>query len=234
MKELGSEWDAPECFDFKTGVFSSELVKKKKEMENRKNEYFLKTGHRPIDYDFDLPIRRAQWCGEMPLKIIRHYPGNKIEKEYPNREKEDGIRPLAPVRQRPSQLLSEKRLEKIKPCEVDGFQTGGMSLPSSIKPCAPEIFDDGPLLSRMTSQLLSSKLPLQGQKELEHKDLTDRDGDKDLYKTLLLSDHVQPMCTAVKITDQEILNQEDKVRKTQNALAELMRKYRHQQQSLVN
>lgn len=77
--------------------------------------------------------RRAQWCGEMPLKIIRHYPGNKIEKEYPNREKEDGIRPLAPVRQRPSQLLSEKRLEKIKPCEVDGFQTGGMSLPSSIK-----------------------------------------------------------------------------------------------------
>lgn len=79
----------------------------------------------------------------------------------------------------------------------------------------------------MTSQLLSSKLPLQGQKELEHKDLTDRDGDKDLYKTLckwtknayriqynkkhvVLSDHVQPMCTAVKITDQEILNQEDK------------------------
>jgi len=38
----------------------------------------------------------------------------------------------------------------------------------------------------MTSQLLSSKLPLQGQKELEtkQKDLAEKDGEKDLYKTL--------------------------------------------------
>lgn len=232
MKELGSEWDAPECFDFKTGQFSSELIKKKQERDAKKNEYFLKTGHRPIDYDFELPVRRAQWCGEMPLKIITHYPKNKVEREYPTREKEDSVRPIAPVRQRPTQLLSEKRLENIKPREVDGFQTGGMCLPDSIKPSLPDIFDDGPLLSRMSSQLLNSKLPLQGQKEiLEVKDVPDRDNTKDMYKTLLNADHVQPLCTPVKILDQEILRQEDTVRKTQAALAELMKQYRSQQQS---
>lgn len=232
MTELGAEWDAPECFDFKTGMYSSELLKKKQDREKRKNDYFLKMGHRPIDYDFDLPSRRAQWCGEMPLKIIRPYPANKIEKEYPAREREEGTRPIAPVRQRPSQLLSEKRLQNIKPCEVDGFQAGNMSLPESIKPCIPEIFDDGALLSRMSSQLLSSKLPLQGQKDSEVKETHEKDGEKDLYKALLSSDHVQPMCKMVKITDEEILQQEDKVCRTQKALADLMRKYRAQQENI--
>ena len=78
----------------------------------------------------------------MPLKVIRHYPGNKVEKKYPagrEREKEEGTRPIPPVRQRPTQLLSEKRLENMRPRDQDGFVTGEMSLPELIEPVMDEV-----------------------------------------------------------------------------------------------
>ena len=31
MDELGKDWDAPECLDFKTGIYSTEALKKKQE-----------------------------------------------------------------------------------------------------------------------------------------------------------------------------------------------------------
>lgn len=244
FKELGQEYqshNAPECFDFKTGTYSLELLKKKKEREARKNECFIRTGHLPIEYNFDMPSRRATWCGEMPLKVIRHYPGNKVEKKYPagkEREKDEGTRPIPPVRQRPTQLLSEKRLENMRPRDQDGFITSEMKLPELIDPVMEEIYDDGPLLSRMSAQLLSSDAPLQGQKDIDTKDLARseglKDGEKDLHKLLVLSDHVQPLCKFSEITDKEILQQEDTVRKAQNALAEMMAKYREQQAALAS
>lgn len=61
------------------------------------------------------------------------------------------------------------------------------------------------------------------------------------------SDAVQPLCTNMSISDKDIYAQEDKgtriaffrfqtclVRRTQLALAEMMKKYRMQQQALVN
>ena len=127
----------------------------------------------------------------MPLKVIRHYPGNKVEKKYPagkEREKDEGTRPIPPVRQRPTQLLSEKRLENMRPRDQDGFITSVMKLPELIDPVMEEIYDDGPLLSRMSAQLLSSDAPLQGQKDIDTKDLARseglKDGEKDLHKLL--------------------------------------------------
>ena len=40
-----------------SGVYSSEALKKKQEKEKKKNEFYLKYGHRPIEYNFELPVR---------------------------------------------------------------------------------------------------------------------------------------------------------------------------------
>ena len=64
----------------------------------------------------------------------------------------------------------------------------------------------------------------------------------------MTSDALQPLCTNVTISDKDIYAQEDKgkyylrlrighyfsVRRTQLALAEMMKKFRMQQQALVN
>lgn len=70
-------------------------------------------------------------------------------------------------------------------------------------------------------------------------------GSKTLF--LVTSDALQPLCTSVTISDKEIYAQEDKgrqwlaiktyffiVRRTQLALAEMMKKFRMQQQAVVN
>jgi len=234
MEALGPTWNAPECFDFKTGQFSPDLLKEKQEKDYKKTDYIIKYGVRPIDYDFELPVRRAQWCGEMPLKLVRGFPSNKIEKDYPAREKDDSARPIAPVRSRPCQLLSEKRLQKMSPVDTQGKKIGDVPLPGGITPSLPEVFDDGEVMTRISSQLVSTKLPVQGQKEVVPKQIEIAEEGRNVNKALLTSDALQPLCTSVTISDKDIYAQEDKVRRTQLALAEMMKKFRMQQQALVN
>lgn len=239
LEELGAEWDAPECLDFKTGVYSSEALKKKQEKEKKKNEFYLKYGHRPIEYNFELPVRRAQWCGDMPLNLVRNFPENEVRHEYvpssnkmeTNQDSADKEkRPIPPVRQRPHQLLSEKRLEKIRPKNECDEDVGSLSLPNCIKPTCDEVFSEGPLMTRICSQLTNSKLPLQGQKNVEAKE--EKNDEKNLYRDIMTQDPVQPLCNQVQITDKEILEQEDKVSRAQNALARAMALYAKQNNSI--
>jgi len=159
-----------------SGVYSSEALKKKQEKEKKKNEYFLKHGHRPIEYNFELPIRsvtfhirkllyrlsiridnqiliilfitfiwclllnrRAQCWGDMSLYVVRNFPSNEVRSEYPKQKsptenpEEKEIRPIPPVRTRPNQLLSEKRLEHLRPKNEFSRDVGQLSLPECIK-----------------------------------------------------------------------------------------------------
>lgn len=232
MEELGSEWDAPECLDFKTGVYSSDALKKKQEKEKKKNEFYLKYGHRPIEYNFELPVRRAQGCGDMPLNLVRNFPENEVRQDYVSKMETDpndkDKRPIPPVRQRPHQLLSEKRLENIRPKNEHDKEVGDVSLPKCIKPTCNDVFADGPLMTRICGQLLNSKLPLQGQKNSEMKDEKLEKEEKNLYRDIMTQDPVQPLCNHVQISDKEILEQEDKVSRAQNALARAMALYAKQ------
>jgi hypothetical protein len=235
MKELGSDWDAPECLDFKTGVYSSEALKKKQEKEKKKNEYFLKHGHRPIEYNFELPIRRAQWCGDMPLNVVRNFPSNEVRSEYPKQKspsensEEKEIRPIPPVRTRPNQLLSEKRLEHLRPKNEFNRDVGQLSLPECIKPTTEEVFGENPLITRICGQLLNSKVPMNGQKKDEDKNNSE---EKNAYRDIMTQDPVQPLCNQVQISDSQILEQEAKVTKAQQALARAMALFEQQQSSV--
>jgi len=89
-------------------------------------------------------------------------------------------------------------------------------------------------MTRISSQLVSTKLPVQGQKEVVPKQIEVAEEGRNVNKALLTSDALQPLCTSVTISDKDIYAQEDKVRRTQLALAEMMKKFRMQQQALVN
>ena len=71
----------------------------------------------------------------MPVKINKNFPGNEVkkDKEFPVREPDPEAKPITPVRNRPCQLLKEKRLENKKPTETDGFETGDATLPKFIE-----------------------------------------------------------------------------------------------------
>jgi hypothetical protein len=176
-----------------SGVYSSEALKKKQEKEKKKNEYFLKHGHRPIEYNFELPIRRAQWCGDMPLNVVRNFPSNEVRSEYPKQKsptensEEKEIRPIPPVRTRPNQLLSEKRLEHLRPKNEFNRDVGQLSLPECIKPTTEEVFGENPLITRICGQLLNSKVPMNGQKKDEDKNNSEeKNAYRDISKLLLI------------------------------------------------
>ena len=90
-----------------------------------------------ILYNLYIFIRRAQWCGDMPLNVVRNFPCNEVRNEYPQQkpletdEKEQ--RPIPPVRTRPNQLLSEKRLEHLRSKNENNVDVGELSLPECIK-----------------------------------------------------------------------------------------------------
>ena len=60
-------------------MYSSEALKKKQEKEKKKNEFYLKYGHRPIEYNFELPIRysppptysAASWLDSIDFHVSR-------------------------------------------------------------------------------------------------------------------------------------------------------------------
>jgi len=215
MDELGKEWDAPECLDFKTGVYSTDALKKKQEKEKKKNEFYLKHGHAPIDYNFDLPVRRAQWCGDMPLTLVRSFPNNEIRHDQ-SKEAKDETRPIAPVRQRPCQLLAEKRFEHV-PSEISIKQ---------VTPTCPQVYSNGALLTRVCSQLNKhGKLPMTGQKEKP----ADTTEDTNLYREIMTQDPVQPLCNPINVTETEIIEQENKVHLAQRALARAMKLFEMQE-----
>lgn len=134
----------------------------------------------------------------MPLKLVRGFPDNKVVKDYPNREKDDSARPVPPVRSRPCQLLSEKRLEKMFPVDVHGEKVGDVPLPEGIKvilhsnpttfnpfkPSLPDVFDDSCVMTRLSSQLVSTKLPVQGQKEVVPKQIEMAEEGRNVNKAL--------------------------------------------------
>ena len=136
----------------------------------------------------------------MPLKLVRGFPDNKVVKDYPNREKDESARPVPPVRSRPCQLLSEKRLEKMFPVDVHGEKVGDVPLPDGIKviphysllnltsllfkPSLPDVFDDSCVMTRLSSQLVSTKLPVQGQKEVVPKQIEIAEEGRNVNKAL--------------------------------------------------
>ena len=79
----------------------------------------------------------------MPLTLVRSFPENDVRHDpYKSKEQPGKInqpikclvldpdqRPIAPVRQRPSQLLGEKRLEGIKTKDCNDMVTGEVDLP---------------------------------------------------------------------------------------------------------
>ena len=97
---------------------------------------------------------------------------------------ESDHRPIAPVRQRPCQLLGEKRLEGLRPSEGDNGLTGEIDLPKGIKPSCPDIFPNGPLLTRVCSQLnKNAKMPMTGQKQTSESSSSNSD-DNNLYREI--------------------------------------------------
>ena len=75
----------------------------------------------------------------MPLNVVRNFPSNEVRSEYPKQKsptenpEEKEIRPIPPVRTRPNQLLSEKRLEHLRPKNEFSRDVGQLSLPECIK-----------------------------------------------------------------------------------------------------
>ena len=60
-----------------------------------------------------------------------------------------------------------------------------MSSKKIVQPTCDEVFSEGPLMTRICSQLTNSKLPLQGQKNVEVKE--EKNDEKNLYRDISTS-----------------------------------------------
>jgi hypothetical protein len=92
----------------------------------------------------------------------------------------------------------------MSPVDTQGKKIGDVPLPGGITPSLPEVFDDGEVMTRISSQLVSTKLPVQGQKEVVRKQIEIAEEGRNVNKALLTSDALQPLCTSVTISDKDL------------------------------
>ena len=144
-----------------------------------------------------------------PENEVRHeYVPSKIDTNDPaDKDK----RPIPPVRQRPHQLLRwilrniygiltiilvkkdwkrfDQKMNVMKMLDRSLFQIVSrynfcrhFVTKIIIQPTCDEVFSEGPLMTRICSQLTNSKLPLQGQKNVDVKE--EKNDEKNLYRDI--------------------------------------------------
>ncbi|XP_032668400.1 methyl-CpG-binding domain protein 3 isoform X2 [Odontomachus brunneus] len=149
------------------------------------------------------PIRQTASIFKQPVTIYKMQEGKvKDVKQTGTQEK-------------PKQLFWEKRLEKLRACDPNGYEFDAMDLPKNLKPVGPNITEETLLQSVATALHVSTNA------------VTGQTGPKAALEKNpgVFLNPEQPLVQAVSIADDDLKKQEERVaiarKKLQDALRAL-------------
>jgi len=216
IKFLGDSVDLS-CFDYGSGTMNSSPIKprgrplgggkktikkKPKEQHNGDLEVKKETPHSMVP-----PIRQTASIFKQPVTLVRGQEDSKVKGDLKQ-----------PIREKPRQLFWEKRLQGLDARTSCSPLKTPMTLPESIKRIESVVGESGKdtnlLLASISTALHISNFPVVGQEE--------KGGKLNTNPAVFVSPD-QPLISAVKVNDEEIALQEEKVKEARKRLAAAMR-----------
>jgi len=221
IKFLGDSFDLS-CFDYGTGTMHSTLIKprgksigggkktskeKLKKVQTDAETDALKVS-KPVVHSLVPPIRQTASIFKQPVTVVRR-------KEEETKVKSDQGKPGT---EKPRQLFWEKRLQGLEARTESTPERTPLNLPSSIQRVSSVVGekdrDTNVLLASISTALHLSNTPVVGQEDISEKL-------KSNPAAFLAPD--QPLITAVKVNDDEISKQEERVKEARSRLAAAMK-----------
>lgn len=162
------------------------------------------------------PIRQS--TGTFSKQPVTHVPELPTENDKEalalkkSKEKSTAKTSNNKGRQSPKQLFWEKRLQGLKPSDMDQNTIKDLKLPDGFRPVGPD-WDEKALLQSLTASLHLSR----GKVNIQGQYLSLNSLEKN--PTVWLSPE-QPLCAPFVVTDSDVKKQEECVRKARRRLAE--------------
>ncbi|XP_011136314.1 methyl-CpG-binding domain protein 2 isoform X2 [Harpegnathos saltator] len=148
------------------------------------------------------PIRQTASIFKQPVTIYKMQEGKVKDVKQNNTEK-------------PKQLFWEKRLERLRACDPNGYEFDAMDLPKNLKPVGPNITEETLLQSVATALHVSTNA------------VTGQTGPKAALEknpgVFLNPD--QPLVQAVSIADEDLKRQEERVALARKKLQDALRAF---------
>jgi len=178
-------------FDYRSGKM---IHDKAKFLAQRKRYNQERSGR--VNLDTSIPSRQTASIFKRPVSKKTNHKQSRVKVSQPSNTKPNQGSGTARA---PQQLLREKRLAGLKPCDVAQTIVETIDLPKAMQAVGPGTTPEE-LLQRIASQLHQGTTPISGQ--------TSSNVVKD---PLVWQNTQQPLCKSFIITDDDIRRQESKV-----------------------
>lgn len=148
------------------------------------------------------PIRQTASIFKQPVTVIKNHENGKVKHDMKNGNQE-----------KPKQLFWEKRLEGLQACNNKGEEFKKILLPRAIRSVGPNVNEQTVLQSIATALHVSSS-PVTGQTAPKENLCTNSGA---------FVNPEQPLMFSVKISEDDIRAQEEKVNKARKKLQDLLK-----------
>ncbi|XP_014475897.1 PREDICTED: methyl-CpG-binding domain protein 3 isoform X2 [Dinoponera quadriceps] len=148
------------------------------------------------------PIRQTASIFKQPVTIYKMQDGKVKDMKQSSQDK-------------PKQLFWEKRLERLRACDPNGYEFDAMDLPKNLKPVGPNITEETLLQSVATALHVSTNA------------VTGQTGPKAALEKNpgVFLNPEQPLVQAVSIADEDLKRQEERVAIARKKLQDALRAF---------
>jgi len=199
IKLLGDQYDLS-TFDFQTGKLNPGLIRKQTKQKKPAQQFDYSTHTRRPDASLVPPIRQTASIFKQPVTVFKKHE-SKVKSDF----KQAG-------QEKPRQLFWEKRLSGISAC-CPSEDNKPMALPATIKSVGPGI-EENILLASISTALHMATAPITGQS-----------GKQEVIEKNpgVFINPEQPLIADVRVSQDDIVAQEDRVNLARERLAEAIK-----------
>lgn len=195
-KYLGADIDLT-AFDFKTGKINAALFRKPR----RHRSEFGRSSRN--DTSLIPPIRQTASIFKQPVTVHKLNGDSKSRSDLKHGQ----------VQEKPCQVFWERRIEGLKASTYPDDEVVEFRLPRSIRPVGPQITEDTAIRSLAAALHLRPQQVITGQQAA--RSIIDKN------PGVFINPH-QPLVTAISITDEDLVKQENRVRSARKSLHEML------------
>ncbi|XP_014475896.1 PREDICTED: methyl-CpG-binding domain protein 3 isoform X1 [Dinoponera quadriceps] len=166
------------------------------------------------------PIRQTASIFKQPVTIYKMQDGKvkdmkQSSQDKPKQEGSDKTDGKYGSQDKPKQLFWEKRLERLRACDPNGYEFDAMDLPKNLKPVGPNITEETLLQSVATALHVSTNA------------VTGQTGPKAALEKNpgVFLNPEQPLVQAVSIADEDLKRQEERVAIARKKLQDALRAF---------
>lgn len=207
-KYLGSDIDMT-AFDFKTGKINAALLRKPR----RHRTEFGRSNR--TDSSLIPPIRQTASIFKQPVTLIKRNADSKSRSDLKHGQ----------VQEKPSQVFWERRIEGLKATTLPDDEVVEFRLPKAIRPIGPEITEETAIRSLAASLHLRPQQVITGQQA--SRTVIEKN------PCAFINPH-QPLVSALCITDEDLIKQENRVRSARKSLHEMLDYWEHDQKDVMD